>query len=66
MDDFTVENQGSVWLFTARSPEARDEMSMMGLAEWQRLGEFSFGVDHRAAGGLVEQLRENGFSVGSA
>ena len=64
MNDFVVENQGSVWLFRATSPEAKAEMESMGLADWQMVGQFSFAVDQRPASVLVGQLFENGFSVG--
>ena len=64
--DFAVTNERTIWVFWAKSPEARDEMEDMGLESWQMLGKDSFAVDHRPAGQLVEQLRENGFTVGGA
>ena len=61
--DFTVSNHGTVVVFSAMTEAAIAELEEMGLAGWQMIGEHAFGVDHRPAAQLVNQLRENGFTL---
>jgi len=63
MSDFTVENHGTVWVFTAVTEAAKAEVGELGLEPWQRIEENSFGIDNRPASALAEQLAENGFTV---
>jgi hypothetical protein len=57
--DFIVENHGTVWVFTAITEDAKSELDVMGLEDWQFVGEDSFAVDHRVARNLVEALANN-------
>jgi hypothetical protein len=60
--DFQVVNHGSIWQFVCVSEAAQkfaeDEL---GLEDWQWMGTRSFGIDHRPAVDLVEQLRGEGW-----
>jgi hypothetical protein len=58
--DFSVENHGSVVVFHALTEAARNELEVMGLEDWQFVGEDSFAVDRRLAGDLAEALNANG------
>ena len=63
MIDFEVRDCGSVVGFFANTDAAVDEMEMMGLASWQKLGARTFYVDRNLAGNLIETLLDNGFAV---
>ena len=62
--DFTIDNQGTVILFTPVSVAATElvQSDAFPLEPWQILGA-SFGVDHRPAAQLIERLVEEGFTV---
>lgn len=58
--DYTVRNEGSVFLVTPNTPEAKAWLKQSTDGQW--FGE-SLAVEHRYVTALVEGLRENGFSV---
>lgn len=63
LSDISVVSHGSVWLFTPHSPAAVDLFSgELDFAVWQMIGD-AYAVDHRPASHLVEQLREEGFTI---
>lgn len=61
--DFVVTNHGSVFQFNPLSDTAKVFTNeQLGLESWQRLGN-TFNVDHRPARQLIDQLRDEGFTV---
>lgn len=64
MVDFTVTNQGTIWMFTPNTPAAQElaRSPDFGLESWQWIGA-KFAVDHREGLWLAQQLRDDGFSV---
>ena len=61
--DFEIKDCGSVVGFFAKTSAALDEMEMMDLAPWQRLGGSVFYVDRNLAGNLIDALLDNGLTV---
>jgi len=64
MTDFTINNQGTVVLFTPVSMAAIEKSDELELADWQYIGKYAtaFAIDHRPAQHLVDQLQEEGFT----
>jgi hypothetical protein len=61
--DFTVENHGSIWMFTPLTERARNFTATdLNVEGWQWMGN-SFGVDHSVAPQLVSALIDEGFEV---
>ncbi len=62
--DFSVEDQGSVFLFRLLSEEAMAWTRANVLTEpWQWIGQHAFAVDHRYALPLLEGMLEEGFAL---
>ena len=62
--DFHVRNRGSIWTFTPCTDDARKACrdGTIHIEDWQWSGE-SFAVDHCVAEDLVNNLRNDGFTV---
>ena len=61
--EFSIRVDGTVWLFTPKSPEAvAFAQTALGLESWQWLGG-SFALEHRVAPQLAERLQVEGWSV---
>lgn len=64
MSDFTIQNHGSVFIFTARTERAKELVKNdMSLESWQTVGLDAFAVDHRVACDLASRFLEDGFTV---
>jgi hypothetical protein len=62
--DFRVTNEGTVWVFSAKSDNAREfARNELGLERWQWRSEHTFAVDQRPAGYLVKQMQEEGWRI---
>jgi hypothetical protein len=62
--DFSVSNNGSVWIVTPQSEAFKTFLEEnVSLEGWQRIGK-GFAMDHRVAAGFVEQMvSSEGFTV---
>lgn len=62
--DVTIEDQGSIVVFTIETESARSFIEEnVQLESWQWLGQNSFAVDHRFANGLVDGMSDNNLVV---
>lgn len=66
--DFRIERRGSVFVFYAQSPQAKEEILRGPLSKfldsWQRVGrDGGFIVDQGVAGELASQLHQAGFTL---
>lgn len=62
IDDFLVEDHGTVVRFIPQTDTAKEAVLQMDLEDYQLWGA-GFVVDHRAAEHLIEALADEGISV---
>lgn len=62
--DFTIRDEGSVWVFQPKTEIARNKVPELGLEPYQRWAGGAFVLDHRPAQQLVEALEDEGFTFG--
>ena len=61
-EDFSVQDCGSMCLFTAHTRSCREWVhENLGLEGWQWMGSSSFSVDHRYAQDIEKVLLEEGW-----
>lgn len=61
--DYTVENHGSIFLVRPQNDAARDYLMSVTEGMWIGGGHGALAVEHRFAEGLVEGLRNDGYTV---
>ena len=63
MKDFTIHNEGSIFMITPNTQLAKDWVKdNLPLEPWQWLGH-SFSVEHRYIGEIYQSMLDEGFEV---